>query len=85
MTLSPICVRPNIFIEEVELTVRIQGGGAGDLMIGLQSGSNTYSTFAVARVDATTLSVDGQNYAYYDYKFNSLKHWGEYSGGDCRP
>jgi len=82
LALAPICVRPNIFIEEVELTVRIQGGGAGDLMIGLQSGSSTYSTFAVARVDATTLSVDGQNYAYYDYKFNSLKHWGEFSGGD---
>ncbi|MFG0305224.1 MAG: S8 family serine peptidase [Phycisphaerales bacterium JB040] len=82
LTLPPICVRPNIYIEEVELTVRIQGGGAGDLMIGLQSGSGTYSTFAVARVDASTTVVDGQNYAYYDYRFNSLKHWGEYSGGD---
>ncbi|MFT5424913.1 MAG: hypothetical protein ACI89L_002716 [Phycisphaerales bacterium] len=79
---SAICVRPNIRIEEVELTLTIAGAGAGDLLIGLQSGAETFSTFAFPRVDPTTRVLNGVNYAYYQYTFNSLKHWGEFSGGD---
>ncbi|MFK7884983.1 MAG: S8 family serine peptidase [Phycisphaerales bacterium] len=75
------CVRQNIKIETVEVTVSITGAGAGDLLIYLRSPRGSVSPIAIPRNDPTTVNVQGTEYAYFEYTFSSYKHWGEFAGG----
>ncbi len=71
------CIRDNLLLEGVELTVTIDGDGAGDLLIALISPQGTVSPLALPRGDSNGLN--GQ--AYTNYTFSTYKHWGELSGG----
>jgi hypothetical protein len=71
------CVRSNLLVEGVELTITVDGDGAGDLLVGLISPRGTFSPLAVPRGDSN--SLDGS--AYSGYTFTTYKHWGELSGG----
>ncbi|MDF1808560.1 MAG: S8 family serine peptidase [Phycisphaerales bacterium] len=71
------CVRDNISIESVELTLNIEGDGAGDLMIALISPRGTVSPLALPRGDSNGLNDN----AYFNHTFSTYKHWGEISGG----
>lgn len=72
------CIRDNMVIEGVELTLTIEGVGAGDLMIALRSPRGTISPLALPRGDSNGLT----DFAYNDYTFSTYKHWGELSGGN---
>lgn len=71
------CVRENIVVEGVELTLTIQGDGAGDLLIALQSPRGTVSPLALPRGDSNGLN----GFSYANYTFSTYKNWGELSGG----
>lgn len=71
------CVRDNIAIEGIELEITIDGDGAGDLMIALESPRGTISPLALPRGDSNAL--DGT--AYNNHTFTTYKHWGELAGG----
>ena len=72
------CVRENISVEGVEVTVTIEGDGAGDLLIALRGPRGTISPLALPRGDSNGLS----GIAYNNYTFTTYKHWGELSGGN---
>ncbi|MCA9303819.1 MAG: S8 family serine peptidase [Phycisphaerales bacterium] len=76
-TIDLSCVRSNLIVEGVELTITIDGDGAGDLLIALRSPRGTISPLAIPRGDSNNL--DGT--AYNGYTFTTYKHWGELSGG----
>jgi len=78
------CVPSNLRIEDVEATVTIEGVNAGDLLIELISPSGTRSILSYPRIDDNSFNYNGTDYVLYRYKFNSLKHWGEISGGRWR-
>ncbi len=71
------CVRQNITMEGVEITLNIEGDGAGDLLIALVSPRGTVSPLALPRGDSNGLSGN----AYVDFTFSTYKYWGELSGG----
>ena len=71
------CVRQNLTVEAVELTVTVTGDGAGDLLIALQGPSGVVSPLALPRGDSNGLNGT----AYNDFTFSTYKHWGELSGG----
>jgi|GEM_PF-1616297 len=71
------CVRDNITVESVELTLNIEGDGAGDLLIALISPRGTVSPLALPRGDSNGFNDN----AYFDHTFSTYKHWGEISGG----
>ncbi len=71
------CIRDNMVVEGVELTLTIEGVGAGDLLIALRSPRGTISPLALPRGDSNGLG----EVAYNDYTFSTYKHWGELSGG----
>ncbi len=68
------CVRPDAVLEEVEVTLTIEGAWTGDLMITLQSPYDTLSTLAVPRPDPVG--------SYTDWTFTTYKHWGELTSGN---
>lgn len=71
------CVRENLNVEAVEVTLTIEGDGAGDLLIALQGPRGTTSILALPRGDSNGLNGE----AYTNYTFTTYKHWGELSGG----
>ncbi len=71
------CVRDNIEIEGVELTLTVEGDGAGDLLVALQGPRGTVSLLALPRADSNGLT----GIAYNEHTFTTYKHWGELSGG----
>ncbi len=71
------CVRQNFTVEGIELTLNIEGDGAGDLLIALMSPRGTISPLALPRGDSNGLSGN----AYTNFTFSTYKHWGELSGG----
>ncbi len=71
------CVRQNFTIEGVEITLNIQGDGAGDLLIALMSPRGTISPLALPRGDSNGLNGG----AYTNFTFSTYKYWGELSGG----
>lgn len=78
LILTIACIRNNIKIEGVELTLTIEGDGAGDLLIALESPRHTVSPLALPRGDSNGLN----GFAYANYTFSTYKHWGELSGGN---
>ena len=72
LTIPLSCVRSNLIVEGIEVTLTVEGIGVGDLMIALRSPRGTISPLAIPRGD------DG---AYNGYTFTTYKHWGELSGG----
>lgn len=77
-----LCIRPNIQIEEVELTITISGRGNGDLGIFLVSPRGTSSPMHVPHADYSWVGINGVEYAMFNARFNSFKHWGELSSGE---
>jgi len=71
------CVRQNLTVEAVEVTVTIEGDGAGDLLIALRGPTGVISPLALPRGDSNGLN----GFAYTDFTFSTYKHWGELSGG----
>lgn len=76
------CVRENLSVEAVYVTVTITGIGAGDLLLVLQSPNGSVSPLAIPRVDPSGIANGG--IAYNSYTFKTYKHWGEKSGGRWR-
>lgn len=77
LTIDLNCVRENYSVEGVELTVTIEGDGAGDLLIALESPRGTISPLALPRGDSNEFNGN----AYTNYTFTTYKHWGELTGG----
>jgi hypothetical protein len=68
------CVRPDALLQEIEVTLSVEGAWVGDVMITLTSPFDTISTLAVPRPDP--------NGGYTEYTFTTYKHWGELSSGN---
>lgn len=77
---SMACVRENLSVEKVFVTVTISGRGSGDLFLVLESPNGSVSPLAIPRNDSGFF-VAGEEFAYFDYTFKTYKHWGELSGG----
>lgn len=76
------CIRENFVVETVELTITVEGAGAGDLFIVLESPRGSISPLAIPRSDSTySISPTDPGQAYTSYSFTTYKHWGELSGG----
>lgn len=77
------CIRENFVVETVELTITVEGHGAGDLFVVLESPRGSVSPLAIPRSDsdAGIVPPGTSEYSYFEYKFSSYKHWGELSGG----
>jgi len=79
---SMACVRDNLSVEAVYVTITVEGIGAGDLFVVLESPNGSVSPLAVPRMDSSGLENGG--FAYASYTFKTYKHWGELSGGQWR-
>lgn len=75
------CVPPNLSVEDVEVTITVEGLNPGDLLVWLESPTGSTSNLLFPRLDNSGVIINGTNYAYYRYKMNTLKHWGELGGG----
>ncbi len=75
------CIRQNLIVESVEVTVSITGNSPGDLLIYLQSPRGSVSPLAIPRNDTGSVLVNGDEFAYSDFTFTTYKHWGETAGG----
>lgn len=76
--IEEICVRPDIKIEWIEVTLNVEGAWVGDLEITLTSPFGTTSYLAMPRYDVGKF-VDGD---YSESVFISYKHWDEFAGGE---
>ncbi|MFK7788837.1 MAG: S8 family serine peptidase [Phycisphaeraceae bacterium] len=75
------CVRENLQVETVTVTVTMSGVGAGDIFLVLESPRGSVSPIAIPRADSSGINDD---LAYSSYTFKTYKHWGEMSGGNWR-